>query len=90
MTTISIKMPEAMLREIAEEAKTRRVGKSEFIRDCLKRALHRGKKTKKTASCLDLMGQSVGSFQGPRDLSTNRRYLVEAVAHANRSRKGTR
>ncbi|HXC34910.1 MAG TPA: ribbon-helix-helix domain-containing protein, partial [Candidatus Acidoferrales bacterium] len=79
MTTISIKMPEAMLREITQEAQSRRVGKSEFIRDCLDRALRRGKKTKKSASCLDLMGESVGSFRGPRDLSTNRRHLIEAV-----------
>jgi hypothetical protein len=83
-------MPEAMLREIAQEAKTRRIGKSEFIRDCLERGLRRGRKTKKNASCLDLMGESVGSFQGPRDLSTNRKYLIEAVTHANRGRKDSR
>jgi hypothetical protein len=83
-------MPEAMLREIAQEAKTRRVGKSEFIRDCLERGLRRGKKTKKKVSCLDLMSESVGSVRGPRDLSTNRNHLIEAVAHANRSRKDSR
>lgn len=83
-------MPEAMLREIAQEAKTRRIGKSEFIRDCLERGLRGGKKGKKSASCLALMGKSVGSFQGSRDLSTNREHLIEAVAHANRSRKDSR
>jgi hypothetical protein len=83
-------MPDAMLREIAQEAKTRRVGKSEFIRGCVERGLRGGKKTKKKISCLDLMGESVGSVQGPRDLSTNRKHLIEAVAHANRSRKNSR
>lgn len=90
MTTISIKLPDAMLREITHEAESRRVGKSTIIRDCLERALRRGKKTKQAVSCLELMGDSVGSFRGPRDLSTNRRHLVDAVAHANPNRKNSR
>ncbi len=90
MRTISIKLPDAMIREITQEAEARRVGKSTVIRDCLERALRRGKKSKQTVSCLDLMGESAGSFRGPRDLSTNRRHLVEAVANANRSRKNPR
>ena len=91
MTMISLKLPEALLREIAHEAETRRVGKSAVIRDCIERTLRRGKKTKKSVTCLDLMGDSVGSFRGPRDLSTNRRYLAEAItANANRGRKSSR
>jgi Arc/MetJ-type ribon-helix-helix transcriptional regulator len=90
MKTISIKLPDAILREIAQEAEARRVGKSAVIRDCLERALLRSKKNKKMVSCLELMGDSVGSFRGPRDLSTNRRHLVKAVAQANRSRKNPR
>jgi hypothetical protein len=38
-----------------------------------------------------LMGDRVGSFHGPRDLSTNRNHLVKAIAtHANRGRKNSR
>ena len=89
MTTISLKLPDALLREITREAEARRLGKSAIIRDCIERAL-RGKK-KNTVSCLELMGDAVGSFRGPRDLSTSRRHLAEAVAaHAYRSRKSPR
>jgi hypothetical protein len=91
MTTISLKIPEALLREITQEAEARRVAKSAVIRDCIERTLRRGKKARNRVTCLDLMGDWVGSFRGPRDLSANRRYLVEAItAHANRGRKSSR
>ena len=91
MTTISLKLPEALLHKIAHEAETRRVGKSAVIRDCIARALRRGGKAKNSVTCLDLMGDWVGSFRGPRDLSTNRRYRSEDIsAHANRGRKNSR
>ena len=90
MTTISLKLPEALLHEIEHEAEARRVGKSAVIRDFIERGLRRGKKSKSSVSCLDLMGNAVGSFRGPTDLSTNRRYLAQAISHANRSRKNPR
>jgi hypothetical protein len=91
MTTISLKLPDALLREVVHEAETRRVAKSAVIRDCIERTLRQGKKAKKSATCLELMGDKVGSFRGPRDLSTNRRHLAAAItANANRSRKGPR
>ena len=90
MTTISLKLPEAVLREIAHEAETRRVGKSAVIRDCIERALRRGKKSKSSVTCLDLMGDAVGSFRGPRDHSSNRCHLTDAIARANRTRKNPR
>ena len=90
MTTISLKLPEAVLREIAQEAEARRVGKSAVIRDCIERALRRGKKSKASVTCLDLMGDGVGSFRGPRDLSTNRRHLADAIVRAKRTTKNPR
>ena len=91
MTTISLKLPESLFREIEREAEARRVGKSSVVRDCIERALRRGKKRKDRVTCLDLMGDWVGSFRGPRDLSTTRRYLTQAVAaHAHRGRTNSR
>ena len=88
MTTFSLKLPESLLREIAREAEARSVAKSAVVRDCIERVLHRGKKSKKALTCLDLMGNRVGSFHGPRHLSTNRAHLVKAInAHVNRGRK---
>ena len=91
MTTVSFKLPAVLLREVEQEAATRGVAKSAIIRDCIERTLQKGKKLKREVSCLDLMGDLVGSFRGPRDLSTNRRYLTEAVAaHARRRAKNGR
>jgi hypothetical protein len=86
MTTVSLKLPEVLLREVEHEAATRGVGKSAIIRDCIERTLRKKKKPGREVSCLELMGDLVGSFRGPRDLSTNRRYLIEALA-ANARRR---
>jgi hypothetical protein len=84
MTSVSLKLPEVLLREVEQEAATRGVAKSALIRECIERTLQKSKKQK--ASCLDLMGEWVGSFRGPPDLSTNRRYLTEAIAARGRRR----
>jgi hypothetical protein len=86
MTTVSLKLPEVLLREVEQEAATRGVARSALIRDCIERSLQKRKKSKREVSCLALMGDWVGSFRGPRDLSTNRRYLTEAIA-ANARRR---
>lgn len=76
MKTVSIKVSEALLRRIRAVAKSRRISKSALIRECVESAL----RTRKTVSCLDLMGDAVGSLKGaPRDLSTNKEYLRRAV-----------
>ena len=79
MTTISLKLPEALLREIEQEAATRGVPKSAVIRDSLEHTLRKGRKAKKKVSCLDLMGGWVGHFHGPPDLSTNKKYLKQSI-----------
>lgn len=79
MTTISLKLPERLLREIEQEAATRGVPKSVVIRDSLERTLRKGRKANKKVSCLDLMGDWVGHVHGPADASTNPRYLQEAI-----------
>lgn len=76
---MSFKLPEALLREIEQEAATRGVPKSAVIRDSLQRTLRKGRRGKKKVSCLDLMGDWVGHFHGPPDLSTNKKYLKEAM-----------
>lgn len=85
MRTVSLKLPEVLLREVEQEAATRGVAKSAIIRDCIERTLRKKRKPKREASCLEIMGELVGSFRGPRDLSINRRYLTDAIAaHARR------
>ena len=79
MTTVSLKMPEALLREIEQEAAARGVPKSAVIRESLERTLRRGRRVKTKVSCLDLVRDLAGHFAGPRDLSTNKKYLKQAV-----------
>jgi hypothetical protein len=86
MTTVSLKLPDLLLQELEQEAASRGLGKSAIIRDCIERTLMKRGKSKRALSCLDLMGDLVGSFRGPRDLSTNRRYLTDAIA-ANARRR---
>jgi Arc/MetJ-type ribon-helix-helix transcriptional regulator len=92
MTTISLKLPEALLREIEQEAAARGVPKSAVIRDSLERTLRKGRKPKKRVSCLDLVRDLVGHFEGPPDLSTNKKYLKEAIMadYERRQRKNRR
>ncbi|MHB8520775.1 MAG: ribbon-helix-helix domain-containing protein [Limisphaerales bacterium] len=91
MTTVSLKLPEALLREIEQEAATRGVPKSAVIRDSLEHTLRKGRKARKKVSCLDLMGDWVGHFHGPPDLSTNKEYLKQAgLAEHDRQRKNRR
>ncbi len=65
MTTISLKLPEALLREIEQEAATRGVPKSAVIRDSLERTLRKGRKTRSKPTCLDLVRDLVGTLYGP-------------------------
>ena len=89
MTTISLKLPATMLQEVEQEAMTHGIPKSAVIRACIARTLRTRREPKKV-SCLDLMGDLAGSFRGPRDLSTNPRYLKEAIrSDANRGRKSS-
>jgi hypothetical protein len=91
MTTFSLKLPKSLLRQLTAEAEARGAAKSAVVRDFIERGLRRNKKTGSQVSCLDLMGDWVGSVRGPRDLSTNRRHLTKAIAaHANRKRKNSR
>lgn len=91
MTTVSLKLPEVLLHAIEQEARARGLSKSALIRGCVEKGLNRKMISRKQRTYLELMGNLVGSFRGPRDLSTNRRYLLEAVAqHARRNRKDAR
>ena len=87
MTTISLKLPEELLREIEQEAATRGVPKSAVIRDSLERTLRKGLGARKKVTCLDLVRDLVGKLDGPPDGSTNPCYLEEASL-ADRHRRG--
>jgi hypothetical protein len=78
MTTMTLKLPETLRRGVEEEARRRGVLKSVLVRECVE-AMLRSKQRRKPRTCLDLVGDLVGSQPGPRDASVKRRYLDEAV-----------
>ena len=91
MPTISLKLPPALLRELEAEATTQGVSKSQVVRQCLQRGLRTRRSMKKRPSCLDLVADLAGAFNGPADLSTNASYLDEALtAERRRGRKNHR
>jgi len=75
MQTISLKLPDALLREVENEARLRRVTKSELVRASLEKALTEGRGGA-GVSCYDLARDLAGKVKGlPRDLATNPAYL---------------
>lgn len=74
MKSITLKIAESLDRRLAEEADRLGVSKSEIVRDALDAYLENGGKAKRL-SCLDLVRDLAGAFEGPPDLSTNPKYL---------------
>jgi hypothetical protein len=90
MTIMTLKLPETLRRGVEEEARRRGVPKSVLVRECVEAMLRR-KQRRRPPTCLDLVGDLVGSQPGPRDASVNRRYLDEAVlVDHGRARKNHR
>ena len=75
MQTISLKLPDALLRQLESEARLRRVTKSHLVRASLEKALAGGKEGA-GVSCYDLARDLAGKVKGlPKDLATNPAYL---------------
>jgi hypothetical protein len=90
MTTMTLKLPETLRRDVEEEARRRGMPKSVLVRECVEEMLRR-KQRRRTRTCLDLVADLASSQPGPRDASVNRRYLDEAVlADHVRARKNSR
>lgn len=75
MTTISLKIPEALKERVKAAAARRGTPRSALVREAIEAYLERGGQTQ-AGSCLDLAGDLIGSLEGPRDLSTNKKYLM--------------
>jgi hypothetical protein len=75
MSTISLKLPDRLLKLLEEESRTRRTTKSSLVREYLERTLA-ARAPDGEASCYNLAQDLAGSVKGlPRDLATNPKYL---------------
>jgi len=75
MKTISLKLPERLLRRLESAARERGESKSELVRTALEQMLNGAGTGKGPVSALDLAGDLVGCGEGPGDLSTNPKYM---------------
>lgn len=73
MTTISLKIPEALDCRLAEIAAKSGSSKSKLIRDALERMV--ATKHARKGSCLSLATDLIGSVDGPSDLSHNQKHM---------------
>jgi hypothetical protein len=89
--TVSFKLPSTLRRRLVEEARRRRMSQSAVVRETLEAALLEHTRAGGELTCAQLAGDLVGSLRGPGDLSTNKRYLDEAImADARRAKKRRR
>ena|SRR5437879_5840213 len=80
MELVSFKLPAALRRRVAAEARRRGVSQAAVIRESLESALVERPAASGELSCADLAGDLIGSVRGgPRDASTSKRYLDEAI-----------
>jgi predicted DNA-binding protein len=75
MRTISVKLPDELLAQLAREAKARRVTKSSLVRESLEKGLYEQPSTG-AVSCYDLARDLAGTVKGmPKDLADNPKYM---------------
>ena len=76
MTTLTVKIPEALERSIAIAARRERVTKSELVRRAMAKYVAQTGENRKFQSAIDLAGDLIGSVRGgPVDLATNAKYM---------------
>lgn len=76
MSTLSLKLPDALSREIEIASKKRGISKSMLVKKAIAQYLHSNKNsTALQGSFLELAADFCGIFKGPKDLSTNKEHL---------------
>ena len=74
MKTISLKVPEPLVANLAEMAQRKGVSKSALIRDALEAYLQTDG-AERAESALSRVADLAGTLSGPEDLSVNKDYL---------------
>src|SRR5437867_6379823 len=74
MKTISLKLPAPLANWLAKRANELGRSRSDLVRQALEEQ-RQGKNGRGEKSCAELMAEFGGSFRGPRDLSTNPKYM---------------
>ena len=75
MKMLTLKVPDDLDERLRAEARRRGTSKSAIVREAVGRYLVSSSPEERGPSALDLMGDLVGSIEGPGDLSHNPRYM---------------
>ena len=77
MQTISLKLPDDLLKQLEKASKVRRMTKSALVRKSLEKFLEEPSGAD-GPSCYDLAKDLIGSIKGlPRDIATNPKYMKD-------------
>jgi Arc/MetJ-type ribon-helix-helix transcriptional regulator len=74
--TVAIKLPEEMLARVDRLSRARKLGRSEVIREALRRHLETGPGLA-SGSFAERAQRYLGSVRGPRDLSHHERHMKD-------------
>jgi hypothetical protein len=74
MKTISLKLTEALDNKLSAAARRQKRTKSSVVREVLEDYLEKSSSAKRI-SCLELASDLAGAFEGPSDLSTNKKHM---------------
>ncbi len=82
MKTLTVRLPDSVVTEIEHESQSRRVSKSDVVRERLSQP-HRT--AGKRGTMREMIGDLIGSVSGlPADLSSNKKKYLPALIHAKK------
>ena len=85
MDAISIKLPAAVRRRLAAEARRRNVTQSVIVRESIEQALAESPEVGQPESCAELVTDLIGSLRsGRNDLATNKALLENVMQQSDR------
>ena len=85
MKTLTVRLPDSLVADIERESQTRRLSKSDVVRERLIRRRHR---LSSQPSMMELCGDLLGSVRGlPADLSANKKKYLPALIRAKKSHR---
>lgn len=77
MKTLSVKIPEKLDRQLANEVARRHIPKSVLVREALAQHLAGASPADKQPGFLERAGDVIGRYSGPGDVSTNAKYMKD-------------
>jgi predicted transcriptional regulator len=77
MRVVSIKLPEALVKQLTELARRRNTSRSAVLREALESFERESRGSRGSqASVIQAAGDLVGSLQGPRDLASHSKHIA--------------